>query len=227
MDHLQAVYHEHYVRSQEAARGFDDDLDFCPSLTVNELSEMVRESALARQRDQELWLKLNQPASPMSHQRPSASKAIAIIDPTSNTPVTLPGHDAAGMAAWSPTLSSFKAATRQGSISSISSSTSSSTGSHGSIGPCPASDLTQHDLYYREEVADWTLPQELHPMLHWQQDHRQQQFMHDPLVAAHAFSPQARFSSRVPIVNPDNGSLVPLPDTPTTLAGWQHVVSVR
>ncbi|CAG8778087.1 2902_t:CDS:2, partial [Ambispora leptoticha] len=36
---------EHYRSRQEAAKGFDDDLEFCPSLSAEELAEYRRKAS--------------------------------------------------------------------------------------------------------------------------------------------------------------------------------------
>lgn len=53
---LQAVYHEQFLRSQEAARGFDDDLEFCPTLTVNEVTVILQ---LCPPRSHAQWIPWN------------------------------------------------------------------------------------------------------------------------------------------------------------------------
>ncbi|KAF9406898.1 hypothetical protein BGZ76_006242, partial [Entomortierella beljakovae] len=101
----QALYLEHYLQSQEAAKCFDDDLDFCPSLTAAELVDILQESASAQKKPQMKWAqqgRMGSNASPMSSPRVAAikssfgrptSKAIAIVDPNSKTPVLLPSSE--------------------------------------------------------------------------------------------------------------------------------------
>ncbi|KAG9287367.1 hypothetical protein G9A89_023739 [Geosiphon pyriformis] len=74
-DVVQAQRLEHYRSRQEAARGFDDDLEFCPSLSVEELAEFRRKASLR-------VMKPN--VTP-----PQPKRAIPIIDPANKTPLNI------------------------------------------------------------------------------------------------------------------------------------------
>ncbi|KAF9974916.1 hypothetical protein BGZ65_008513, partial [Modicella reniformis] len=100
----QVMHLEQYRLSQEAARCFEDDLDFCPSLTSKELSEIILTSILAQKESHAKQLQFQQhhqhqrlsgvssPTSPTTPTAttPGASRAIAIVDPTSGTPLYIP-----------------------------------------------------------------------------------------------------------------------------------------
>ncbi|CAG8479354.1 7730_t:CDS:2 [Diversispora eburnea] len=78
-DIAQAVRLEHYRSRQEAAKGFEDDLEFCPSLSAEELAE------IRRQVSQMVGHGQSKPniTSPQ-HKRP-----IPIIDPNNKTPLNI------------------------------------------------------------------------------------------------------------------------------------------
>jgi len=78
-DPAQAARLEHYRSRQEAARGFEDDLEFCPSLSAEELAEIRRQvSHLVSQGQGKL-------TTPPQYKRP-----IPIIDPNNKTPLNIP-----------------------------------------------------------------------------------------------------------------------------------------
>ncbi|KAL1918245.1 uncharacterized protein VTP21DRAFT_3512 [Calcarisporiella thermophila] len=80
---------EYYRSREEAARCFEDDLEFCPSLTPDEFAQLRRQLS---ERVQSLT-PLTSPtisASTYSTPRSSPRKAIPIVDPNNRTPVTLP-----------------------------------------------------------------------------------------------------------------------------------------
>ncbi|CAG8531517.1 6918_t:CDS:2, partial [Cetraspora pellucida] len=70
---------ENYRNRQEAAKGFEDDLEFCPSLSAEELAE------IRRQVSQFITNGQSKPnTTPPQHKRP-----IPIIDPTNKTPLNI------------------------------------------------------------------------------------------------------------------------------------------
>ncbi|KAF9116135.1 hypothetical protein BGX27_004718 [Mortierella sp. AM989] len=188
----QAMYLEHFLQSQEAAKCFDDDLDFCPSLTATELVEILKESASAQKRQQTRWQQQDRTSSNSSPTPPSCpltakkclsnragSKAIAIVDPDSKVPVQLPGSMRNTKDVSSPLGVEMP---RHGSFSSDSSMSSTES--------FPVSDMWTMDSsmeMHDAALLDWSFQQQQHQqhMLnmqqfqHWQQPH----FMNDGFYA--------------------------------------------
>ncbi|GBB85587.1 hypothetical protein RclHR1_12090001 [Rhizophagus clarus] len=77
-DLAQAARLEHYRSRQEAARGFDDDLEFCPSLSAEELAEIRRQVSHLVSQGQ------GKQTTPPQYKRP-----IPIIDPNNKTPLNI------------------------------------------------------------------------------------------------------------------------------------------
>ncbi|KAF9918274.1 hypothetical protein BX616_009666 [Lobosporangium transversale] len=98
----QTMYLQQFLQSQEAAKCFDDDLDFCPSLTAKEVAEMKLESALANSKSGIGWRQQNHargpslslPTSPLLLSSPSHSSRTAITNgpPPSPLPSSAPQH---------------------------------------------------------------------------------------------------------------------------------------
>ncbi|KAF9941626.1 hypothetical protein BGZ67_004457 [Mortierella alpina] len=220
----QVMHLEQFRLSQEAARCFDDDLDFCPSLTAKELSEIILASILAQKENQAKQLQQQRPSptatSPTSPTNPG-SRAISIVDPTSRTPLYIPPTTTAKS-------SSNGFARGAGRYS-------------GSTTPATAGLMapqSQSDSYFN-----------ITPSLGRQQQQQQQQqqlfnsmYGSYPYQLSHqaytmgmtsptmdSYSPP-RLASRIPIVNPDNGSIVSVPEAaPTASPAWyqNHFVAVR
>ncbi|CAG8663220.1 11161_t:CDS:2, partial [Funneliformis mosseae] len=68
-EYARAIRLEQYRNRQEAAKGFDDDFEFCPSLSAEELAEIRRQG---------------KPVTPPQSKRP-----IPIIDPSNKTPLNI------------------------------------------------------------------------------------------------------------------------------------------
>ncbi|KAG0305717.1 hypothetical protein BGZ98_003698 [Dissophora globulifera] len=185
--HIQQARHlEYYLQSQEAARSFDDDLDFCPNLTAKEFSERMLELSSARSGAQAKWQQQNHPDSYSTTVVPSppaahhATRAIAIIDPASRAPVQVPFRQPSSPQAAPPSLLPLTSARpfRQGSISSVSSSSSES---------YAASDMSTADSFYLDVQDALLLDQSVqhHEMLQMyqlqqqQQQQQQQQYLQD------------------------------------------------
>ncbi|KAF9361784.1 hypothetical protein BGX26_011779 [Mortierella sp. AD094] len=200
----QAMHLEHYLQSQEAAKCFEDDLDFCPSLTATELVDILKESASAQKRHQIKWqqqdlMSSNSSPSPLGPRitatksspagyRP-ASKAIMIVDPNSKAPVQLPGsmRNPGEVAAATNTSSSlFVAKPRHGSFSSDSSVGSTESFSVSSdVSSSMDSSMEMHDAalfgwsFQQQQQQQQQYMQNMHQMQqHWQQ---QSPFMNDGL----------------------------------------------
>ncbi|KAF9927925.1 hypothetical protein FBU30_002763 [Linnemannia zychae] len=223
----QVLHLEQFRLSQEAAKCFDDDLDFCPSLTAKELSEIILASILAQkenqakqqQQQQQLQQQLHQRngSSPVLSTTPAAttnpaSRAITIVDPTSRTPLYI--------APKTPVVANNNSGRQGGRYS-------------GSTTPATAGLMGPSDSYFNYM-----------PSMGRQQQQQQQVYNNMYGSHAYAFSNQhqqaysmgmtsptmlsyspPRMASRIPIVNPDNGTVVSLPETPS----WNqhHFVAVR
>ncbi|KAF8984107.1 hypothetical protein BGZ46_008828 [Entomortierella lignicola] len=221
----QVLHLEQYRLSQEAAKCFDDDLDFCPSLTAKELSEIILASILAQKesqaklQNQQRPSGVSSPASPTS--ATSASRAITIVDPNSRTPLYI------------PTASVNK--TYNGSTANRSGRYS------GSTTPATAGLMAQSDSYFnimspmgRQQQMFNTMygsqSYQYLPQSQQQQHHHHQQAytmgMTSPTMTS--YSPP-RQANRIPIVNPDNGNVVAVPETTTASPNWyqEHFVAVR
>ncbi|KAG0337982.1 hypothetical protein BG000_004738 [Podila horticola] len=183
---------EQFHQSQEAAKCFDDDLDFCPSLTAKELSEIILASILAQKE-----LQAKQRHQPHLHSPPRSpphnSRAITIVDPASRTPLYIPPSSAKGVNT-----------TNKGMIGSgrYSGTTTPATSMYGS-----------HAYAFS-------------PMEQQHYNHTYSMGMLSPSSVG-SYSPP-RQASRIPIVNPDNGRVVSVPEGPSS-ASWQqqHFVAVR
>ncbi|CAI2166665.1 17409_t:CDS:2 [Funneliformis geosporum] len=68
-EEMRAMRLENYRSRQEAAKGFDDDFEYCPSLSAEELAEIHRQ---------------RKPITPPQSKRP-----IPIIDPNNKTPLNI------------------------------------------------------------------------------------------------------------------------------------------
>ncbi|RUP18722.1 hypothetical protein BC936DRAFT_139365, partial [Jimgerdemannia flammicorona] len=90
---------EHFRHRQEAARGFDDDLEFCPSLTAHQLAEFrhqlsvyVSSSASTSPHPSTSSSTTSSASSPpLQHTRlhTTLTRAIPIIDPSNKTPLPI------------------------------------------------------------------------------------------------------------------------------------------
>ncbi|KAF8939190.1 hypothetical protein EDD21DRAFT_409897 [Dissophora ornata] len=232
--HQQPICLEQFLQSQEAAKSFDDDLDFCPSLSATELSEKLLESASTARNDV---------ASISSSPGPLRSRAIAIVDPASKAPLQIPGLPTSTVG--SP-ASVAAMPIRHSSMSSV--------GSAGSAGSYPASDTSLMDLYLDAQdasVLDWPFQQQqllqMHQLRQLHQSQQPQQYLYDPMFAlsgSQPFAPQdmvsvdmfdslpgmyspQRLTSRVPIVNPTTGSVLDIRDPSVVAVPEWHFVSVR
>ncbi|KAG0038708.1 hypothetical protein BGZ82_011103 [Podila clonocystis] len=226
---------EQFHQSQEAAKCFDDDLDFCPSLTAKELSEIILASILAQkelQAKQQQQQQRHQPHSP-PRSPPHNSRAITIVDPTSRTPLYIPPSSAKG----NTTIS-------KGMIGSGRYS--------GTTTPATSSGLMNTSNDYFNMMPTNSNANNTMGRNH---NHNNQQQLFNSMYGSHAyaFSPMEqqqhynhtysmgmlspssvgsysppRQASRIPIVNPDNGRVVSVPEGPSS-ASWQqqHFVAVR
>ncbi|KAF9173971.1 hypothetical protein BGX21_008981 [Mortierella sp. AD011] len=228
---MTVLHLEQYRLSQEAAKCFDDDLDFCPSLTAKELSEIILASILAqkesqaKQQQQQRSSGVPSPTSPTSvasSVNPS-SRAITIMDPNSRTPLYIP------TATVNKTYNG-SAAGRSGRFS-------------GSTTPATAGLMAQPDSYFN-----------FMPTMNRQQQQQQQQQMFNTMYGSHGYQYLAqsqqqhqqaytmgmtsptmtsysppRLANRIPIVNPNNGNVVAVPETPSASPAWhqEHFVAVR
>ncbi|KAF9196361.1 hypothetical protein BGZ50_000763 [Haplosporangium sp. Z 11] len=193
------------------------------------LSEIILASILAQKESQAKSLQQplqrtpsSSPSTPVATTNP-ASRAITIVDPTSRTPLYIP-----------PTPVNAKVPNgsfgRSGRYS-------------GSTTPATAGLMAQSDSYFNHMPA----------MSRQQQQQQQQQQLFNSMYGSHAyqFAPQSmqhqqaysmgmvsptagsysppRMASRIPIVNPDNGSIVSVPEASSSSSAWHqsHFVAVR
>ncbi|KAF9148882.1 hypothetical protein BG015_009379 [Linnemannia schmuckeri] len=219
----QVLHLEQFRLSQEAAKCFDDDLDFCPSLTAKELSEIILASILAQKENQAKQQQQRGGSSPVSPTTPAAtanptSRAITIVDPNSRAPLFIAPK----------TPNAIGNNGRQGGRYS------------GSTTPATAGLMGPSDSYFsfmpsmgRQQQQQQQVYNNMYGShayafsgQHQQQQHHHQQAysmgMTSPTMSS--YSPP-RMASRIPIVNPDNGTIVSLPETPS----WNqhHFVAVR
>jgi len=100
-DLAQAARLAHYRSRQEAAKGFDDDLEFCPSLSAEELAEIRRQVSQL----------VSQGSSKPTTTPPQPKRAIPIIDPNNKTPLNIipikPANSSASTSASVSMSSSF------------------------------------------------------------------------------------------------------------------------
>ncbi|KAG0210836.1 hypothetical protein BGX33_004645 [Mortierella sp. NVP41] len=206
----QVLHLEQFRLSQEAAKCFDDDLDFCPSLTAKELSEIILASILA-QKENQAKQQQRGGSSPVSPTTP-ASRAITIVDPNSRAPLFI--------APKTPAVTSNNG--RHGGRYS------------GSTTPATAGLMGPSDSYFNFMPSMGRQQQQVYNNMYGshayafsgQQQQQQQQAYSMGMTGSTmgSYSPP-RMASRIPIVNPDNGSIVSLPETPS----WNqhHFVAVR
>ncbi|KAF9967550.1 hypothetical protein BGZ70_009091 [Mortierella alpina] len=98
----QVMHLEQFRLSQEAARCFDDDLDFCPSLTAKELSEIILASILAQKENQAKQLQQQRPsptATPGAS-APRMASRIPIVNPDNGSIVSVPEAAPTSSPAW-------------------------------------------------------------------------------------------------------------------------------
>ncbi|KAF9369986.1 hypothetical protein CPB97_003117 [Podila verticillata] len=82
---------EQYQERNEAAKCFEDDLDFCPSLTPREVSEFKLASILAqKERNKKQQQRSGHTSPTLSTPSPRTSRAISIVDPISGAPLFMP-----------------------------------------------------------------------------------------------------------------------------------------
>ncbi|KAF9975146.1 hypothetical protein BGZ73_001323 [Actinomortierella ambigua] len=232
---------EEFKHSQELARSFDDDLDFCPSLTAKELSEIILASFLARKDRIEHQNNdfFQAQYADMLHSAPAPpSKAIAIIDPSSGAALQLPSNSGGNTSPTATTSAAAAAAAAAAATAAMAARINTPTVSMGmpsrfGVTSAPVTAFgTGVDSYFS-----------FVPMQQPQQPQQHQLF--SPTFAGHAypFTPQpqqhAAFgaplrtpTARIPIVDPSNGHVVSLPETPSATATssvWHHqsFVSVR
>ncbi|GJJ74086.1 hypothetical protein EMPS_06444 [Entomortierella parvispora] len=231
----QVLHLEQYRLSQEAAKSFDDDLDFCPSLTAKELSEIILASILAQKESQAKQFRASSfssssssssgassPTSPTSSI--PASRAISIVDPNSRTPLYIPPNKA-------PSTHG-----RPGRYSSATTPAAVMTPSDSYFNLVPSSrqqqqQQQQNQLFnsmYGSQAYQFS-PQVIQQQQQQQQMHAYSMGMTSPTSGA--YSPP-RPVSRIPIVNPDNGSIVSVPDASSSSSSgssWynNHFVAVR
>ncbi|KAF8945361.1 hypothetical protein BGZ47_002821 [Haplosporangium gracile] len=219
----QVLHLEQFRLSQEAAKCFDDDLDFCPSLTAKELSEIILASILAQKENQAKQQQQRGGSSPVSPTTPAAtanpaSRAITIVDPNSRAPLFI--------APKTPTAIGNNG--RQG--GRYSGSTTPAT--VGLMGPSdsyfnfmPSMGRQQQQQQQQQQVYNNMYGSHAYAFSGQHQQQQQQAYsmgMTSPTMMS--YSPP-RMASRIPIVNPDNGTIVSLPETPS----WNqhHFVAVR
>ncbi|KAG0204023.1 hypothetical protein BGX28_003902 [Mortierella sp. GBA30] len=209
---------EQFRLSQEAARCFDDDLDFCPTLTAKELSEIILASILAQKETQAKQLqhqRQSPPAtSPSSPSTNPGSRAITIVDPASRTPLYIPPSTTAKSSSHGPARVSGRYS--------------------GSTTPATAGLMAPQSESYFNIMPSMSRQQQQQQQLfnsmygsHAMQQHAYSMGMTSPTIGS--YSPP-RMASRIPIVNPDNGSIVSVPEvTPTASPAWyqNHFVAVR
>ncbi|KAG0087102.1 hypothetical protein BGZ93_006581 [Podila epicladia] len=234
---------EQFHLSQEAAKCFDDDLDFCPSLTAKELSEIILASILAQK---ELQAKQQQRHQPHLHSPPRSpphnSRAITIVDPTSRTPLYIPPSSAKGVnntattttnkgmigsgrysAASTPVTSSGLMNTSNDyfNLMPTNSNANNSMGrTHNHSNHSNNNQQLFNSMYGSHAYAFSPVEQQQH------YNHTYSMGMLSP-TSVGSYSPP-RQASRIPIVNPDNGRVVSVPEGPSS-ASWQqqHFVAVR
>ncbi|KAF9910405.1 hypothetical protein EC991_006670 [Linnemannia zychae] len=225
----QVLHLEQFRISQEAAKCFDDDLDFCPSLTAKELSEIILASILA-QKENQAKQQQRGGSSPVSPTTPAAttnpaSRAITIVDPNSRTPLFITPKTP------SVTTNNNGNHGRQGGRYS------------GSTTPATAGLMGPSDSYFnfmpsmgrqqqqQQQVYNNMYGSHAYAFSSQQQHQHQQHHQHQQAYSMGMTSPTMssysppRMASRIPIVNPDNGTIVSLPETPS----WNqhHFVAVR
>ncbi|KAG0227006.1 hypothetical protein BGW42_003251 [Actinomortierella wolfii] len=234
---------EEFKHSQELARSFEDDLDFCPSLTAKELSEIILASFMARKDRLEHQNAdfFQMQYADMSAATPAPpSKAIAIIDPNSGAALQLPSNSNNNSNNSSTTSAAAAAAAAAAATAAMAARINTPTVSMGVSGryavtstPATAFGTSGVDSYF-----SYVPMQQPH-----QQQQQQQHQLFSPTFAGHAypFSPAAAtaFSvaapirtptARIPIVDPTSGHVVSLPETPSSVSSaWHHqsFVSVR
>ncbi|KAI8352670.1 hypothetical protein B0O80DRAFT_80608 [Mortierella sp. GBAus27b] len=201
------------------------------------LSEIILASILAQKEAQAKQQQQRLPAlSPTSPTSPtsmtSASRAVAIVDPSSGAPLYIPPATVNTKPTHAPT--------RPGRYS-------------GSTTPATAGLMAQSDSYFGIMPSMGRQQQHQHQHQHQHQQHQQQMYNNMYGAHAHAFMPQMhapqqplaysmgltsptmgsysppRMAHRIPIVNPDNGNVVAIPEGPAPSPGWHqhHFVAVR
>ncbi|KAF9918311.1 hypothetical protein FBU30_000275 [Linnemannia zychae] len=105
-----AMYLDIYEQTFEAAKGFDDDFDFCPSLSPTEASASSPSLSSSPS--------ASPPLSPATPAVPTTSRAIAIVDPVSRTPVQIPSGTSSTTATSMTAAATTTAATTTSTIGS-------------------------------------------------------------------------------------------------------------
>ncbi|KAF9380260.1 hypothetical protein CPC16_010387 [Podila verticillata] len=240
----QVSHLEQFHQSQEAAKCFDDDLDFCPSLTAKELSEIILASILAQK---ELQAKQQQRHPSHLHSPPRSpphnSRAITIVDPTSRTPLYIPPSSAKG----NNHNNHSNSHNNKGMIGSGRYSTTTPTSglmntsndyfnmmptnsnANNSMGRAHNSNNNNNNNNNNQQLFNSMYGSHAYafsPMEQNYNNHTYSMGMLSP-TSVGSYSPP-RQASRIPIVNPDNGRVVSVPEGPSS-ASWQqqHFVAVR
>ncbi|KAK3812658.1 MAG: hypothetical protein J3R72DRAFT_498604 [Linnemannia gamsii] len=221
----QVLHLEQFRISQEAAKCFDDDLDFCPSLTAKELSEIILASILA-QKENQAKQQQRGGSSPVSPTTPAAtanpaSRAITIVDPNSRAPLFInpktPGA--------SSSTNGRQGGRYSGSTTPATAGLMGPSESYFNFMPSVGRQQQQQQQVYNNMYGSHAYAFSGQHQQHQHQHQHQQAYsmgMTSPTMSS--YSPP-RMASRIPIVNPDNGSIVSLPETPS----WNqhHFVAVR
>ncbi|KAG0297776.1 hypothetical protein BGZ96_004967 [Linnemannia gamsii] len=225
----QVLHLEQFRLSQEAAKCFDDDLDFCPSLTAKELSEIILASILA-QKENQAKQQQRGGSSPVSPITPAAtgnptSRAITIVDPNSRAPLFIAPKTPAAIG----TNNNGRQGGRySGSTTPATAGLMGPSDSYFNIMPSMGRQQQQQQQVYNNMYGShayaFSGQQQYQHQQQLQQQHQQAYSMGMTSPTMSSYSPP-RMASRIPIVNPDNGSIVSLPETPS----WNqhHFVAVR
>ncbi|KAG0082048.1 hypothetical protein BGZ90_000542 [Linnemannia elongata] len=219
----QVLHLEQFRLSQEAAKCFDDDLDFCPSLTAKELSEIILASILA-QKENQAKQQQRGGSSPVSPTTPAAttnpaSRAITIVDPNSRAPLYIAPKTPAAIG----NNNGRQGGRYSGSTTPATAGLMGPSDSYFNFMPSMGRQQQQQQQIYNNMYGSHAYA--FSGQHQQQQQHHQQAYplgMTSPTMSSYS-SP--RMASRIPIVNPDNGSIVSLPETPS----WNqhHFVAVR
>ncbi|KAG0355877.1 hypothetical protein BC939DRAFT_462073 [Gamsiella multidivaricata] len=221
----QVLHLEQFRLSQEAAKSFDDDLDFCPSLTAKELSEIILASILAQKENQAKQQQQRSPNLPTTAaaSTATASRAITIVDPASRTPLYLPPA--------TTTPKTNRSGRFSGSTTPATAGLMAQSDSYFNIMPASSRQHHQHQQQHQQQQSMFNNPYGSfgYAFTAQAQQHQQQAYsmgMTSPTMAS--YSPP-RLANRIPIVNPDNGTIVSVPEAPAASPAWhqQHFVAVR
>ncbi|KAG0307824.1 hypothetical protein BGZ98_009684 [Dissophora globulifera] len=225
----QVLHLEQFRLSQEAAKSFDDDLDFCPSLTQKELSEIILASILAQKENQARQHQQQRTSSSTSPTSPNAathapSRAITIVDPNSRTPLYIPPTSVASKAA---NGSAMRSGRYSGSTTPATAGLMAPSDSYFNILPAASRQQQQQQQLFGNLYGSHAYPFSSQ-MLQSQQQQQQSYSMGLTSPTTGSYSPP-RVANRIPIVNPDNGSIVSVPEAPAASPSWHqhHFVAVR